>query len=57
MGIFNGLVKVANLIESSFLWIHEIELKMVRAWPAWSARLFSTDLSRLFPHFPLNQHR
>jgi len=35
------LVKVAKSIETPFLWIHTFTLKMVQAWPAWSARHFS----------------
>jgi hypothetical protein len=38
---FSRLVTSANLIESSFLWIHNFTLKIVQVWPAWSARHFS----------------
>ena len=38
---FQQIGKIANSIESPFLWIHNFTLKMVQAWPTWSARLFS----------------
>ncbi len=42
---FSGFITNSNIhqrIESPFLWIHTFTLKMVQAWPTWSARLFST---------------
>jgi hypothetical protein len=41
---FNRLATLTKSIESPFLWIHKNKLKMMQAWPAWSARLFSTEV-------------
>jgi hypothetical protein len=45
--MFTTVVKVANSIETPVLWIHQFMLKMVEAWPAPAAPVFSMLLSRL----------
>jgi hypothetical protein len=39
--IFHYIGKYHQCIETHFLWIHKFTLKMMQAWPTWSAALFS----------------